>query len=207
MTTPDSPLTALALVCTLKPAPQESSSDLLASQILVELAKLDVPGTSLRVVDFTVRPGVDTDMGDGDEWPTIRSRILAADILVFVTPTWMGHPASVASRVLERLDAELSETDASGRPDVAGKVAIVGVVGNEDGAHQIVAELFQALNDVGFTVASQGSTYWNGEAMAKVDYKDLAKTPRSVASATRMAVANAVHLARLLAATPFPTKG
>ena len=205
-TDPKTPLTALALVCTLKPAPQESSSELLASQILAELAKHEVSGTTLRVVDFDVRPGVLTDMGGGDEWPSIRSRILGADILVLVTPTWMGHPASVANQVLERLDAELSETDASGRPDVAGKVAIVGVVGNEDGAHQIVAELFQALNDVGFTVASQGSTYWNGEAMAKVDYKDLPKTPKSVAAATKMAAANAAHLAGLLAANPFGAK-
>jgi hypothetical protein len=119
----------------------------------------------------------------------------------------MGHPASVASQVLERLDAELSETDANGRPDVAGKVAIVGVVGNEDGAHQIVAELFQALNDVGFTIPSQGSTYWNGEAMAKVDYKDLPKTPANVAAATKMAALNAKHLAGILAETPFPPKG
>jgi multimeric flavodoxin WrbA len=206
-TAPKHPLTAVALVCTLKPAPQESSSELLATQILAELAKHDVSGTTLRVVDFDVRPGVLTDMGGGDEWPSIRSRILGADILVLVTPTWMGHPASVANQVLERLDAELSETDASGRPDVAGKVAIVGVVGNEDGAHQIVAELFQALNDVGFTVASQGSTYWNGEAMGKVDYKDLPKTPKAVAAATKMAAANAAHLAGLLATSPFSARG
>jgi multimeric flavodoxin WrbA len=207
MTNPDTSLTAVALVCTLKPSPADSSSELMASQLLAELSKLGVPGTSLRVVDFDVRPGVETDMGGGDQWPSIRSRILAADILVLVTPTWMGHPASVANQVLERLDAELGETDENGRPDVAGKVAIVGVVGNEDGAHQIVAELFQALNDVGFTIPSQGSTYWNGEAMAKVDFKDLPKTPKNVASATAMAALNAKHLAGLLAATPFPAKG
>ena len=208
MTTDSNPnLTAVALVCTLKPSPAESSSELMASQLLAELDKIGVPGTSLRVVDFDVRPGVETDMGGGDQWPSIRARILAADILVLVTPTWMGHPASVANQVLERLDAELGETDQNGRPDVAGKVAIVGVVGNEDGAHQIVAELFQALNDVGFTIPSQGSTYWNGEAMAKIDYKDLPKTPKNVASATKMAALNAKHLAGLLAATPLPAKG
>jgi multimeric flavodoxin WrbA len=199
-----STLTALALVCTLKPSPAESSSELLASQVLAELKKVGVTGSSVRVVDHDVKHGVDTDMGDGDEWPAIREQILAADILALVTPTWMGHPSSVANQVLERLDAELSETDEDGRPDVAGKVAIVGVVGNEDGAHQIVAELFQALNDVGFTVASQGSTYWNGEAMAKVDYKDLPKTPDSVVDATAMAAANAAHLAGLLKKAPFP---
>jgi multimeric flavodoxin WrbA len=176
----------------------------MAKQILKELDSLGVSGESLRIVDHDVKPGVTTDMGDGDEWPMIRGSILEADILVLVTPTWMGHPSSVANQVLERLDAELSETDESGRPDVAGKVAIVGVVGNEDGAHQIVAELFQALNDVGFSIPSQGSTYWNGDAMAKTDFKDLPKTPDNVASATRMAALNAKHLAELLATTPFP---
>lgn len=47
-------------------------------------------------------------MGDGDQWPTIREAIYAADILVLATPTWVGHMSSVAQRVLERLDAELS---------------------------------------------------------------------------------------------------
>jgi hypothetical protein len=42
--------------------------------------------------------------------------------------------------------------------------------------------------------------------MAKVDYKDLPKTPDSVTSATHMAAVNAVHLAGLLAATPFPAE-
>ena len=45
---------------------------------------------------------------------------MAADILIVSTPTWVGHMSSVAQRVLERLDGELSETDDSGRPLVAG---------------------------------------------------------------------------------------
>lgn len=72
---------------------------------------------------------------------------------------------SVAQRVLERLDAELSDTDDAGRPRMVGKVALAAVVGNEDGAHKIVADLFQALNDIGFSIAAQGCTNWNGEAM------------------------------------------
>ena len=35
------------------------------------------------------------------------------------------------------------------------------------------AELFQALNDVGFTIPAQAATYWVGEAMQAVDYQDL----------------------------------
>lgn len=138
-------------------------------------------------------------MGDGDAWPGIRSKILDADILVFATPTWMGHPSSVANGVLERLDAEISEGT------LIGKVAIAAIVGNEDGAHQIFAELTQALNDVGFTIPAQGGTYWNGEAMGTVDYIDLPETPENTAAATKAAAANAAHLAGLLTATPYPS--
>ncbi|MET0888102.1 MAG: NAD(P)H-dependent oxidoreductase, partial [Mycetocola sp.] len=110
----DSPLTALALVCTLTASPERSSSDLLADQFLTALASHGVAGNKVRVVDHNVRPGVHTDMGEGDAWPAIREKVLAADILLVSTPTWAGHMSSVASRVVERLDAELSETDAAG---------------------------------------------------------------------------------------------
>ena len=142
MTSP-APLRALALVCSLKPSPAASSSELLARQVLEELAKHGVSGDVVRVVDHDVKPGVEVDLGDGDEWPAIRQQMLAADILIVSTPTWVGHMSSVAQRVLERLDGELSETDDSGRPLVTGKVAVAAVVGNEDGAHKITADLMQ----------------------------------------------------------------
>jgi multimeric flavodoxin WrbA len=155
-------------------------------------------------VDHDVRFGVSTDEGDGDGWPALRRRVLAADILVLATPIWMGQPASVAKMTLERLDAELSETDESGRPTLYGKVAIVGVVGNEDGAHRVIADSLQALNDVGFSAAAAAGTYWVGEAMGSVDYKDLEEKPEKTRAATRTAAANAAHLAKLLAGAPFP---
>jgi multimeric flavodoxin WrbA len=197
---------ALALSCTLKPSPAASSSDLLARQVLDALASHDVEGELIRVVDHDVKPGVEADMGDGDAWPGIREKVLAADILVVASPTWMGHMSSVAQRVLERLDAELSATDAAGRPLVEGKVAITAVVGNEDGAHKITADIYQALADVGFSIPSQGGTYWNGEAMHTVDYNDLDETPEKVASATATAARNAAHLAILLKAQPYPAE-
>ncbi|RBY85016.1 flavodoxin family protein [Blastococcus sp. TF02A-30] len=197
-------LRALALVCSLKPSPAPSSSDLMARQVLDELGKHGVTGDVVRVVDHDVRPGVEVDMGDGDAWPAIRERMMAADILVFSTPTWVGHMSSVAQRVLERLDGELSETDDSGRPLVTGKVAVVAVVGNEDGAHKIVADAFQALDDIGFTIPAQGSTYWNDQAMGGTDYRELEETPEAVASTTATLAENAAHLARALRAAPYP---
>lgn len=198
------PLSAVAVSCTLKPSPAASSSDLLATQVLDALAAHGVTGDLVRAVDLTLSPGVEKDMGDDDEWPSIRRRVLDADILVFVTPTWMGQHSSIAQRVLERLDAELGETDALGRPTLFDKVAVAGIVGNEDGAHHIAAILFQSLNDVGYTIPAQGSVYWNGEAMHTTDYKDLEETPEKVASAISTAARNAAHLARALKAQEYP---
>ena len=204
MTEP-TPLRALALVCSLKASPAPSSSDLIARQLLEELAKHGVTGAVVRVVDHDVKPGVEVDMGDGDDWPAIREQLMAADILVVSTPTWVGHMSSVAQRVLERLDGELSETDDSGRPLVTGKVAVTAVVGNEDGAHKITADLMQGLDDFGFTIPAQGGTYWNDVAMGSRDYNDLDETPEAVASTNKTLAENAVHLARLLKASPYPS--
>ena len=202
MTEPAS-LRDLALVCSLKPSPAPSSSEKLAGAVLDALAEHGVTGETVRVVDHDVRPGVEVDMGEGDAWPSIREKLLASDILVVATPTWVGHMSSVAQRVLERLDGELSETDDTGRPVISGKVAVAVVVGNEDGAHMITADLFQALNDVGFTIAAQAATYWNGEAMQGEDYNDLDETPEAVATTTKTLAANTAHLARLLKGTPY----
>ncbi|MFE9575042.1 flavodoxin family protein [Nocardia sp. NPDC006044] len=196
--------TALALVCTLQKSPAESSSDLIARHALDALAESDIKGEVVRVVDYDVHAGVSTDEGSGDQWPAIRERILSADILLVSTPTWVGHMSSVAQRVLERLDAELSETDDAGRPSMVGKVGIAAVVGNEDGAHKIVGDLFQALNDIGFSVPAQGCTYWNGEAMGGTDYRDLDPVPDRIVSATKAMARNAAHLARLLSAQGYP---
>lgn len=197
-------VTALVITCTLKPSPAESSSEVIGGQLSEFLTAHDVACESVRAVDHIILPGVEKDMGAGDEWPALREKVLAADILVFVTPTWLGQHSSIAQRVLERLDAELSETDADGRPTLFDKVAVAGVVGNEDGAHHITAVLFQALNDVGFTVPAQGSIYWNGEAMHTTDYKDLEKTPEKVDASITTSLTNAIHLARVLRQSSYP---
>jgi multimeric flavodoxin WrbA len=199
-------LRAVAFVCSLKPSTAPSSSERIARQLLDELSTHDVTGELVRVVDHDVRPGVDNDMGDGDEWPRLRQAILDADIVIVSTPTWVGHMSSVAQRVLERLDAALSDTDDAGRPIMFDKVALAAVVGNEDGAHKIVADLFQALNDIGFTIPAQGCTYWNGEAMQGTDFTDLDETPDTVTSTNAKAARNAAHLARLLQNDAYPAK-
>jgi multimeric flavodoxin WrbA len=198
------PLRALALVCSLKKSPTPSSSELIAEHVFATLRDQTVECELLRCADYAIAPGVEADMGDGDQWPQIREKVLSADILLLSTPVWVGHPSSIAQRILERLDAELSNKDDAGRPAIAGKVAIVSVVGNEDGAHKIIADIFQGLNDIGYSIPAQGCTYWTGVAMESTDYRDLDEVPEAVASATAAAARNAAHLARVLRTAKYP---
>lgn len=204
METSNESLRALVLNCTLKPSPAESSTEVLAREVIDALGQHDATSELVRVVDHTVRFGVSTDEGEGDEWPAIRRKMLDADILVIATPIWLGQPSSVCKLVLERLDAEISETDDEGRMETFGKVAALAVVGNEDGAHHVTAEVYQALSDVGFTVPANAVTYWVGEAMQATDYKDKDPRPEKTAQTTETLAANAAHLARLLAGSPYP---
>jgi NADPH-dependent FMN reductase len=82
-----------------KSSPAPSSSDKIARELVTELGDHDVTSTVLRVVDYDIRPGVEKDMGDGDQWPTLRQAILDSDIVVVSTPIWIrpsrtDHPAS-----------------------------------------------------------------------------------------------------------------
>lgn len=203
------PVTAVAINCSLKRSTGgPSSTDKLVGEVLAALASHGVEaGETIRIADHDVKPGVTSDEGEGDAWPDLRRRILAADILVFGVPIWLGKPSSLAQRVLERMDAFLSETDDQGRTPAYGKVAVVAVVGNEDGAHHVTAELYQALGDVGWTIPAAGAVYWVGEAMGKIDYQDLPATPEKVAATTEALASNAAHLAGLLQRETYPGVG
>jgi len=199
-------LTAIALNCTLKRSGSEpSSTDKMIELVAGELQKRGVViRETIRVADHDIKPGVTSDEGPGDAWPDIRRRILDCEILILGTPIWLGQMSSIAKRVLERMDAFLGETDDAGRMPSFGKVAVAGIVGNEDGAHHITATLFQALNDVGWTIPAGASDYWVGEAMQKTDFKDLPKVPDAVRQDAEMLASNAVHLATMLQAQPYP---
>ena len=197
-------LTAIALNCTLK-AQGESSTDAMIAVLKPQFEAAGVTLTeTVRVAGLDIKPGVTSDEGDGDEWPALRTKILAHDILIFAGPVWMGQIGSIAKRVLERMDAFLGETDEQGRMPSYSKVAVAAIVGNEDGAHFSTALLFQALNDTGWTIPAVGAVYWVGEAYGSVDFKDLDETPKTVSKTARMVARNAAHLAGLLIADPYP---
>ncbi|WP_113261553.1 flavodoxin family protein [Agrobacterium cavarae] len=198
-------LKAIAFNATLKASGGEpSSTDRMLALIASAMSKDGVETETIRLADFNIKPGVSSDEGDGDDWPAIRQKVLDADILILGTPIWLGQPSSVSKRALERMDAFLEETDDAGRMVSYGRVAAVAVVGNEDGAHHVCAELYQALNDVGFTIAPNAVAYWVGEAMGSTNFSDLEHIPETVTKAVDMLARNTVHLARLTKENPYP---
>ena len=199
-------LKAIALNGSLKASSNEqSSTDALINLLAEKFSGLEIEvSPTIRLVDHDIKPGVTSDEGSDDAWPKIRDEILAHDILIFGTPIWMGQMSSVAKRALERMDAFVEESDDQGRMPSYSKVAVVAVVGNEDGAHSVAAAAFQALNDTGFTIPAIAACYWVGEAMGSVDFKDLKSTPSEIDETAAMVTSNAAHLARLLKADNYP---
>lgn len=199
-------LKAIALNCTLKAnAADKSSTDAMIAVLEQAFAEHDVELTeTIRVAACDVKPGVTSDEGPGDDWPLMREKILNHDILIFGGPIWMGQIGSIAKRVLERMDAFISETDDQGRMPSYGKVAVAAIVGNEDGAHFSSAQLFQSLNDTGWTIPAVAACYWVGEAMGSTDFQDLNETPEKVTKTAKMVASNAAHLAGLLKGATYP---
>jgi multimeric flavodoxin WrbA len=197
---------AICLNCTLKRSPEPSSGASLSDVVMAALSAEGVQTDAIRLADHQIDPGVVSEaVTDGDEWPQIRERILAADILVVATPTWFGQPSSISKRALERMDAFLSETRDDGETPVAyNRVAGVVVVGNEDGAHHCISEISGALIDIGYTVPGQSWTYWN-KGPGPGDEEWLTTDEREWSIATgKTAAQNLLAVARALQARPIP---
>src|SRR5918998_454295 len=194
---------ALIVNCTLKPAPQPSNTEALARVVAEAMEKDGVTVEWVRAVDHDIKPGVESDMGPGDAWPAIREKVLNSEILVIATPTWVGKPSSVAQRIIERMDAMISETDDNGVPVAYNRVAGVVNTGNEDGAHHVVAEVTSALADIGYTIPGQAWTYWHLGPGPGPDYLDDQKGHDFAAKTGRAMAQNLVTVARALAKTPL----
>jgi multimeric flavodoxin WrbA len=198
---------ALVINCTLKGSPEPSNTEALASVVAGRLAEQGVEVSSVRAVDLKIAPGVVTDAGDGDEWPQVHERVLDSQIVVMASPTWLGRPSSVAQRVLERMDAMLSETDDQGRPVAYNRVAGVVVTGNEDGAHHVISEISGALADIGFTIPGQAWTYWHLGPGPGPDYLDEQRGRDWAHSTGRTMADNLLGVARALSERPLQAAG
>ncbi|WP_129789743.1 flavodoxin family protein [Promicromonospora panici] len=195
---------ALFISCTLKKSPEPSNTEALATVVADALRERGVTVEHLRLADLNIPPGVLTDLGDGDTWPGVHERLLGAEILVVATPTWLGRPSSIAQRMLERMDAMLSETAQDGTPVAYNRVAGVVVTGNEDGAHHVISEIGGALGDIGYTVPGQAWTYWNQGPGPGADYPQTEHGHEWSHSTGRLMAHNLYSVASALAAQPVP---
>ncbi|USQ84871.1 NAD(P)H-dependent oxidoreductase [Streptomyces phaeoluteigriseus] len=195
---------ALVVNCTLKRSPDPSNTEALAQVVVDQLVKDGVRVEVVRAVDLAIEPGVTSEpVREGDAWPSVHAKLLDAEILVMASPTWLGRPSSVAQRVLERMDAMLSETDDEGRPVAYNRVAGVVVTGNEDGAHHVISEISGALADIGYTIPGQAWTYWHPGPGAGPDYLDEERGRDWSHSTGRAMAANLAGVARALAERPL----
>lgn len=197
---------ALCLNCTLKRSPEPSNTESLARVVLDALEADGWTTEMVRVVDHVIEPGVVSEaVTQEDEWPALRERVVAAEVLIVATPTWIGQPSSVAKRVIERMDAMISETADDGETPIAyNRVCGVVVTGNEDGAHHCIGEITAALNDIGYAAPGQNWTYWNkGPGPGEEEWLTTDEREWSI-STGKAAASNIAGLARALRASPIP---
>jgi multimeric flavodoxin WrbA len=202
-------LKAVLLNCTLKKSPAVSNTQALMDHVIEILESQDVECESIRVVDYNIPFGVSSDEGDGDEWPQILEKILAANILIIGTPIWFGVRGSVCQLVIERLDGTYNSTNAVGQYPLYNTVGGVVVTGNEDGAHDAAATTLFNLTHLGCTIPPNADTYWIGDAGPGPSFIEANgwETSKYVQKTANWMAHNVVHIARMLEERPIPPEG
>src|SRR5436190_21968773 len=201
-------LKALILNCTLKKSPEESNTQALIDIVTQNFDELGVAHETIRPVDFKIPFGVVNDMGDGDEWPQILDKILAADIMIMGMSIWFGVRNSVIQMVIERLDGSYELTNENGQYPMYNKVAGVVVTGNEDGAHACAETTLFNMTHMGFTVPPNADTYWVGDAGPGPSFIEAGGADSAYTNKTAGWMAhNVVHMARILKQNPIPAEG
>jgi len=201
---------ALIINCTLKPSPEFSNTGALAEKAANQLKDNGIGTEIIRLVDYEVKPGNSSDEGKGDEWPKILAKIKDSEILIIATPIWMGHLASTAQRVIERLDAIFHEDgftdEKTGQYITYNKVGGCLITGNEDGAHSCAAQVLWSMQELGFTIPPNVNAYWVGMAGAGTDYAEGGGEKFFYTNYTlRWMIANLVWFAKLLKSNPIET--
>ncbi|MFZ4453191.1 flavodoxin family protein [Salibacterium aidingense] len=202
-----SQLQALFLNISLKRGPERSNTSALLEKAGAWLQKENVAVEEVRIADYRILPGMEPDMGDGDEWPSIRSKVMKADILLIGTPVWIGERSSLSTLLLERLYASSGETNEKGQGIYYNKTAGVVVTGNEDGAKNAAKPILYALQHIGFTVPPNVDAYWVGEAGPGPSYIEAGQNSEFTKKNTKMMAYNLIHFSRMLRETPIPAEG
>ena len=144
-------MNALVLLATLKRTGQ-SNTETLCEFLAGRMERAGIACETVKLVDHSILPGTYSDMGPGDEWPAILSRIRAADILIFATPIWWSNQSSLMQRVIERLD-ELHDYVMDGKPSgLEGKAGGIVITGDSDGSQHITGNLCNFFNGIGLLI-------------------------------------------------------
>ncbi|WP_370946507.1 flavodoxin family protein [Amycolatopsis sp. cg5] len=169
-------LRAVFVNATLKRSPDPSNTDGLIEVSKAIMEKHGVGVTVLRAADHDIATGVWPDMTEHgaatDEWPSLYSRIMDAQILVLCGPIWLGDNSSVMKRVIERLYACSSLLNDDGQYAFYGRVGGCLITGNEDGVKHCAMNVLYSLQHLGYTIPPQADAGWIGEAGPGPSYLD-----------------------------------
>ena len=198
-------LRALYLNCTLKRSPAVSHTEGLIDVSRKIMEKQGVQVDVVRAIDHDIATGVWPDMTEHgwetDEWPAIFEKVQAADILVLLSPIWLGEKSSVCTHVIERLYGNSHLLNDAGQYAYYGRTGGCLVTGNEDGIKHCAMNVLYSLQHLGYTIPPQADAGWIGEAGPGPSYLDEGSggpmndfTNRN----TTFMTWNLLHMARML---------
>jgi multimeric flavodoxin WrbA len=171
-----SDLSALLINCTLKRSPEVSNTRGLADLAVAIMERNGVSVEVVRAVDHRIATGVYPDMTEHgwerDDWPAIFEKVMAADILVVLSPIWLGEKSSVCTQVIERLYGNSHLLNDAGQWAYFGRVGGCIITGNEDGAKHCAMNILYSLQHLGYTIPPQSDSAWLGEAGPGPSYLD-----------------------------------
>ncbi|MDB5190607.1 MAG: flavodoxin [Segetibacter sp.] len=168
---------AIILLATLKK--EELSNTQVLSEFLAErLKKKNVETEIIKLVQQKIMAGTYNNMGPGDEWPAILTKIEEAELVIFATPIWWSNMSSEMQRVIERLD-NIHDEILEGKPSrLENKVGGIVITGDSDGAQHIIADVANFFNAIGIILPPYAtlSVMYEGQAKgAKTTREELWK--------------------------------
>ncbi len=167
-----------------------SNTETLSEYLITHFKKEKVECEVIKLIEHNILAGTYSNMGEGDDWPSILKKLLKADIIIFATPIWWNNQSSEMQRVIERLD-ELHDEIIDGKTSkLKDKVGGIVITGDSDGAQHVISNISNFFNAVGiiFPPYATLSVLWEGQAKGKKtakktlvekyeeDYSETAKT-------------------------------
>jgi multimeric flavodoxin WrbA len=204
-------LKAIFLLATLKRkrgGGEFSHTETLSELVIEELRSHNVASEIVRLVEYDIKPGTRSNMGQGDEWPGIQKKILAADIIVFATPIWWGNQSSLMQRAIERLDELHTELRETGKSRLTNKVGGIVITGEEDGEQHITGNIANFMLSIGVTLPPLCAVSYQGDyaRATKASLRKRFRGEKAIAGAAETMARNLAFFARLLRQFNIPEK-